>query len=144
MSERVSDLDRLRFSDQKDFSIEDLVILYRSVGWSSGDKPQELQAALANSHAVVSAWLQGSLIGLGSALSDGHLVVYYPHLLVQPRFQGRGIGRQIMDRLQAKYSSFHTQILVSDGKTIPFYERCGFRKAGHTQSMWIYAGGDHD
>ena len=144
MSEQASDLDRLRLSDRKDFPIEDLVILYRSVGWSSADKPRELQAALANSHAVVSAWLESRLIGLGNALSDGHLVVYYPHLLVQPEFQGAGIGRQIMERLQERYSSLHTQILVSDGKTIPFYERCGFRKAGRTQSMWIYAGGDHD
>jgi GNAT superfamily N-acetyltransferase len=144
MSERARDLDRLRFSDQKDFSIEDLVSLYRSVGWSSANKPRELQAALANSHSVVSAWLDQCLIGLGSALSDGHLVVYYPHLLVQPQFQGRGIGRQIMNRLQEKYSSFHTQILVSDGSTVRFYERCGFQKAGRTQSMWVYAGGDHD
>ncbi len=144
MSERAGELDRLRLSDRKDFSIEDLVALYRSVRWSSADKPQELRAALANSHAVVSAWFDGRLIGLGSALSDGHLVVYYPHLLVHPDFQGRGVGRRIMDRLREKYAPLHTQILVSDGSTIPFYERCGFRKAGQTQSMWIYAGGDHD
>ena len=45
MSERATDPDRLRLSDQKDFAIEDLVALYRSVGWSSADKPRELQAA---------------------------------------------------------------------------------------------------
>lgn len=144
MSDRGSNPDGLRFSDQKDFAIEDLVILYRSVGWSSADKPQELRAALANSHAVVSAWLDGRLIGLGSALSDGHLVVYYPHLLVHPEFQGAGIGGQIMERLRAKYASLHMQILVSEEALVPFYERCGFRRAGHTQSMWIYAGRDHD
>ncbi len=144
MSERARDLGRLRFSDQKDFAIEDLVILYRSVGWSSADKPRELQAALANSHAVVSAWIDRRLIGLANALSDGHLVVYYPHLLVHPEFQGAGIGGKIMERLQSGYSSLHTQILVSDEKTVTFYERCGFRKAGRTQSMWIYAGRDHD
>jgi GNAT superfamily N-acetyltransferase len=33
-------------------------------------------------------------VGLGNAISDGALVVYYPHMLVLPEYQGRGIGRR--------------------------------------------------
>ena len=47
-----------------------------------------------------------------------------------------------MDLLRAKYAGFHQQILVSGGKTIEFYKKCGFEKAGQ-QSMWIYKGGEH-
>ena len=35
------------------------------------------------------------LVGLGKAISDGHLVAYYPHLL--------GVGREIMQRLKSRY-----------------------------------------
>ena len=32
---------------------------------------------------------------------------------------------------------------AADGRAIAFYEGLGFRRAGHTQSMWIYAGSEH-
>ena len=83
-----------------------------------------------NSHSLVTAWFNGRLIGLGNALSDGHLVVYYPHLIVHPDFQGKGIGKLILERFREKYGNFHQQILVADGRAIDFYEKCGFEKAG--------------
>ena len=91
----------------------------------------------------MSAWDNEKLVGLGNAISDGILVVYYPHLLVLPEYQGRGIGMQLMERLMAKYDGFHQQMLVADGRAIEFYRKCGFQRAGNTEPMWIYAGGDH-
>ena len=69
--------------------------------------------AIAGSGFVVSAWDGDQLVGIGNALTDGHLVVYYPHLL------------------------------VAEGAAIALYEGCGFAQAGRTRSMWIYQGDDH-
>ena len=63
------------------------------------------------------------LIGLGNAISDGHLVVYYPHLLVDPEYQRKGIGSQLMKRLMAKYEGFHQHVLIADGRAIDFYRK---------------------
>ena len=101
-----------------------------------------LGRAIANSEFVVSAWDADQLVGLGNAISDGHLVVYYPHLLVAPAYQGRGIGRQLVAMLRQRYAGFHQQVLVAEGEAIAFYEKCGFVQAGRTSSMWIYQGGD--
>ncbi len=120
-----------------------IVALYKALHWSSADKPELLYKALIHSHSLVSAWQGEQLVGLGNALSDGYLVVYYPHLLVHPAYQGKGIGKMIMGKLSEKYSHFHQQILVSDGQTIDFYHKCGFVKAGQTQAMWIYQGNEH-
>ncbi len=117
--------------------------LYRANAWSSADKPTELVAALNNSHTLVTARMQDQLIGLGNAISDGHLVVYYPHLLVLPAYQGRGIGRKLLATMQTRYSGFHQQILLADGKAINFYRQSGFERAGGTAPMWIYSGTDH-
>ena len=122
---------------------DEVVALYRANDWSSADKPEQLLAALRNSHSLVTARLDGRLVGLGNAISDGHLVVYYPHLLVHPAFQGQGIGRQMMDALQQRYAGLHMQMLTADGRAISFYENLGFSRAGQTQPMWIYAGGEH-
>jgi len=117
--------------------------LYRSVQWSAARKPVQLVRALKRSHSVVTAWVEGSLVGLGNAVSDGSLVVYYPHLLVLPEFQRRGIGRQLMKRLMSRYRGFHQHILIAEAKAVPFYRKCGFNRAGKTTSMWVFKGREH-
>jgi GNAT superfamily N-acetyltransferase len=133
----------ITFSQQRDITIERILPIYQLNGWSSAQKPQALHQALLNSHTLISAWDDDRLVGIGNAISDGFLVVYYPHLLVHPSYQGQGIGKQIMDRLKQRYETLHMHMLVADGEAIQFYEKCGFTRAGNTEPMWIYAGNDH-
>jgi ribosomal protein S18 acetylase RimI-like enzyme len=122
---------------------EEVIGLYRSNGWSSADKPKELLAALRNSHSLVTARADGKLVGIGNAISDGHLVVYFPHMLVHPESQGKGIGKKMMTKMLQKYAGFHQMMLTADGKAIAFYKSLGFVRAGKTEPMWIYAGNEH-
>jgi GNAT superfamily N-acetyltransferase len=133
----------IRYSDARDMGVESVLALYRANDWSSARKPQLLHKALLASHSLISAWDRYKLVGLGNAISDGYLVVYYPHLLVLPDYQGHGIGTEIMRRLVARYEGFHQHMLVADGRALDFYHKCGFQRAGKTESMWIYAGDDH-
>jgi len=133
----------LRFSDTRDLTVEDILALYRANEWASAGKPGLLHQALRASHSLVTAWDGPRLVGLGNAISDGFLVVYYPHLLVLPEYQRRGIGAELMRRMLKRYEGFHQQVLVADGRALEFYRRCGFERAGKTESMWIYAGHDH-
>jgi ribosomal protein S18 acetylase RimI-like enzyme len=135
--------DTIRFSETRDLPFECVLALYRANAWSAVQKPDLLHQALLASHSLVTAWDGGKLVGLGNAISDGHLVVYYPHLLVLPEYQGRGIGTELMRRLMARYQGFHQHMLVADGRALDFYRKCGFERAGKTESMWIYAGHDH-
>ncbi len=121
----------------------EVIALYQANHWSSAHKPRALMAALAGSHTVVTARHQSKLIGLGNALSDGHLVVYYPHLLVHPDYQRNGIGSGIMRRLMERYAGFHQQQLTADGDAIAFYRSLGFERSGNTEPMWIYQGDEH-
>ena len=91
--------------------------LYRSVGWSAASKPTRLMNALEKSHTVITAWADGSLVGLGNAITDEGLVVYYPHLLVAPAYQRQGIGRNDRwYRLMSRYQGFHRAHAGSRGK----------------------------
>jgi GNAT superfamily N-acetyltransferase len=134
----------IAFRETGDLPREQVLALYQALGWSSAQKPDLLQGALVASDAVVTAWDRERLIGLGNAISDRHLVVYYPHLLVHPDYQGRGIGTQLMKMLMERYRGFHQQALLADGRAIEFYRRMGFTRAGSTEPMWIYDGHDHD
>ena len=136
------DLD-VAISLRDDIAEAEVLALYRANAWSSAEKPALLMAALRNSHSLVTARVAGELVGLGNAISDGHLVVYFPHILVLPEFHGRGIGRKMMQAFLERYGSFHQLMLTADGGAIEFYKRLGFVRAGHTEPMWIYAGTDH-
>ena len=89
----------IRYEDRKELPAQQVLALYQDLHWSSAEKPDLLLKALAGSHTVVTAWDGDRLVGLGNAISDGYLVVYYPHLCVHPDYQGKGIGCEIVQRL---------------------------------------------
>jgi len=133
----------LELSLEDNIETDEVVDLYRANGWSSAEKPEKLIPALNNSDSLVTARISGRFIGIGNAISDGFLVVYYPHMLVHPNYHGQGVGKAMMECLQKRYESFHQQMLVADGKAIEFYESLGFKRAGKTEPMWVYDGDDH-
>jgi GNAT superfamily N-acetyltransferase len=134
----------ITLSETRELDAEKVLNLYKTNKWSSAEKPEELMNALKNSYGLITAWDGDKLVGLANAISDGYLVVYYPHLLILPEDQGKGIGSMIMKQFAAKYAGFHQQILVADGRAIDFYKKCGFVKSGSCEPMWIYQGKDHD
>lgn len=144
-NKRMSDYiaSKVQLKDKKEVDLGQLIEVYRANKWSSAEKPELLYNALINSHTLITAWIDEKLIGLGNAISDGYLVVYYPHLLIHPDYQGKGIGKMIVNKLQEKYANFHQQMLTADGEAIEFYKKCGFDRAGKTEPMWIYQGNEH-
>jgi hypothetical protein len=74
----------ITISERRDIPKEDIIALYKANGWSAAEKPDRLYRVLMNSHSLITAWGGDRLIGPGNAISDGFLVVYYPHLLVHP------------------------------------------------------------
>ena len=129
-------MDEIQLKEIREIPLDDILALYRANEWSCLEKPRELYDALVNSHSLVTAWDGDDLVGLGNAISDGSLVVYYPHLLVLPEYQRRGIGKQIMERLKSNYRDSHQQVLLAEGP-VEFYRKCGFRSATGCDAMWI-------
>src|SRR6056297_1009616 len=126
------DKHKIILTEDKNFNKKDVLDLYKLNGWSSAQKPELLIKALKNSHTLLLAYYEDKLVGLGNALSDGYLAVYYSHLLVHPDFQGQGIGSRIMQRFQEIYGNFHQQVLIADGKAVEFFKKFGFKRAGKT------------
>ena len=132
----------IQIRDTPDVPKEAVLDLYRAVDWSSANKPEQLHQALLHSHSLVTAWNGEQLVGLANAISDGFLVVYYPHFVVHPDFQRKGVGQRMMARLMKRYEGFHQHSVIADKDAVVFYEKCGFEQSA-CKAMWIYDGNDH-
>lgn len=127
----------IEFKDTHDFSKEELQALFLSVDWSSGHFPDKLVKAMRGFSTVYSAWDADRLIGLICALDDGVMTAYIHYLLVRPEYQGRGVGKELVERMKARYRDYLRTVLVAYDEEIGFYEACGFKKADHASPMFI-------
>lgn len=120
----------------KEFTAAELARLFLSVGWESGKYPEKLQEAMAHSSVVISAWEGSRLVGLIRGLDDGATVGFIHYFLVDPDFQGRGIGAALLEKLMSQYTHLlHVKVMPSDSATLPLYEKFGFRQYPNYTAM---------
>ena len=77
------------------------------------------------------------LVGLICAMDDGIMTAYIHYLLVDPRYQGRGIGKQLVAKMKERYKDYLRIVVVAYDEEIGFYENSGFEKASHASPMFI-------
>lgn len=83
--------------------------------------------AFENSYSVVFVFDQDILIGFGRAISDGAYQGAIYDVAVLDAYQGRGVGRKIVEKLIENMSNCNIILYSAVGKEI-FYERMNFRK----------------
>jgi N-acetylglutamate synthase and related acetyltransferases len=128
----------ISYKTSKEFDVEQIRDLFLSVNWDSGKYPEKVVRGLRNSSAVISAWDGDKLIGLVRSLDDGETVAFLHYLLVDPEYQGEHIGNELMERILDGYKDFlHIKIMPSDPKTIPFYEKFGFKRYDNYSALEI-------
>ena len=120
-----------------DFSEQDLKDLFLSVEWSSGHFPEKLVIAMKNFKTVVSAWDGDKLVGMICAMEDGIMNAYVHYLLVRPEYQGKGIGKVLVEKIKETYKDYLRIVVVAYDKEMDFYAHCGFKKANDASPMFI-------
>lgn len=125
------------YKDTKEFSPGDLQELFLSVEWSSGHFPEKLAVAMQNSGSVYSAWDGEELVGLVNVLDDGVMTAYVHYLLVNPAFQGRGIGKELVRLVKEIYRDYLRIVLIAYDKEVDFYKNCGFEAGEDKTPMFI-------
>ena len=114
-------------------SLEQLLTLYDSVGWSAYTcEPDRLERAVTSSLSVFTAWDGPHLAGLVRAVGDGETILYIQDLLVRPSYQRRGIGRHLLEICLAQYPHVRQKVLLTDHTegNLAFYRACGFMPSG--------------
>ncbi|NEG88432.1 GNAT family N-acetyltransferase [Bifidobacterium aerophilum] len=118
----------IAYTEERNFTKDQVQQLFRSVGWVSGEYPDQLYKALMGSSTVVSAWDGDRLVGLVRALDDGAMLAYMHYVLVDPAYQGHGIAGHMVRMIQEKYRDFfYVEVMPEESKNASFYERFGFK-----------------
>ena len=115
------------YTEEKNFSKDDVQSLFLSVGWVSGEYPSRLHKALMNSSTVLTAWDNGQLVGLIRVLDDSEMVAYIHYVLVRPSHQGMGIAGEMMKRIKTKYQDYlYIEVMPEESKNAFFYQKYDF------------------
>ncbi len=109
---------------------EEYFALFESTGWNReyGLTAADLREAIGRSWCLITAYCAGRLIGTGRVISDGVFHALIVDVIVWPEWQGRGIGRSIMERLIERCRAAgirDVQLFCATGKA-GFYRGLGF------------------
>ncbi len=127
----------ITYKNTKEFTQKQLQELFLSVEWSSGHYPDRLVTAMRNYGSVFTAWDDDKLIGLISSMDDGIMTAYVHYLLVNPEYQGKGIGKQLVKMTTEHYKDYLRIVLIAYDKEVEFYKHCSFVPAEDKTAMFI-------
>jgi len=119
---------------KNDISFNDINALTEKVGWGNKfhQTEEKWQRVLTSSTHIAYIREDEKLIAFGRILEDGIMCMFYD-ICVHPDYQGKGIGKQIMDHLIDKIKDkeyISIGLFVWDGNETAseFYGKCGFEK----------------
>jgi predicted N-acetyltransferase YhbS len=95
-----------------------------------------IQAMLKNADVILTARLDGVLVGISRAITDFAYCTYLSDLAVDERLQRQGIGQELIRRTHEAAGLHTTLILLAAPKAQGYYPHIGMAKH---ESCWMIA-----
>jgi GNAT superfamily N-acetyltransferase len=86
------------------------------------DDIARLEAMLRNANLVVTARLDGALVGIARSMTDFAFCCYLSDLAVSEKVQGRGVGAKLLEFTRKHVGPAVSVILSSVPESVGFYE----------------------
>ncbi|MDD4495826.1 MAG: GNAT family N-acetyltransferase [Eubacteriales bacterium] len=106
---------------------KDIADLREAVGWNRMENVYK--NPLMTSYYHIACYDGDRLVGYVDTVSNGVTDAYIQDLTVDPAYQGKGIGTELMNRIITKLKEnkiFMISVIYGNTELAPFYERFGF------------------
>jgi ribosomal protein S18 acetylase RimI-like enzyme len=100
--------------------------------------PDVHERAFNKSHTVIFVFDDTDLIGFGRVISDGEYQAAMYDVAVLPSYQGKGIGKMIVQKIMERIPNCNVILYASPGKEV-FYEKENFRRMKTGMARFINA-----
>lgn len=108
-------------------------LFQRAAFWARDRRAEDMERAIAHSHPIVTASKADRLIGFARATSDGVFRATIWDVMIDPDYQGAGLGRRLVETLIAHpHMNRVERIYLMTTHQQRFYERIGFERNNTT------------
>ena len=113
---------------EPDLCLDDFVSILARSGLNARrpTDPATLDGMLRGAQVIVTARVQGRLVGVARSITDWAYCLYCSDLCVDRDWQGRGIGRALLAQTAAAAPDVRTCLLLSAPGAVSFYEQAGY------------------
>jgi len=99
-------------------------------------KAEDLQTVFTNSRYRCFVYDDAKIVGVGRALADGVDASYICDIAIHPEYQGKGIGKAVVNKLVALSKGHNKIILYSNPGKELFYAKLGFLKMNTAMAIY--------
>ncbi len=111
-------------------NVDQIMDLYINAGLKRPVEDRDrIKKMFANSNLIITAWDNDLLVGLARSLTDFCYSCYLSDLAVRASYQGKGIGRQLVEITKKKSGDESMLLLLSAPSALSYYPRIGLRNA---------------
>lgn len=121
------------YSSEPELNAAEFAELLRGSGLSQRrpTDPERLASMLRGAQLVITARDGDRLVGVARSVTDWAYCLYCSDLCVDLGYQGRGIGKTLLEHTAAAAPMVKTCLLLSAPDAVGFYEAAGFSRHAH-------------
>lgn len=128
--------------EENNLTYEEYVDIINTIGWKCPSK-RLLEKSLKNSMTAKYV-IDNKTVGMARFVTDGGYIVLVVDVMVKPEYQGKGIGKKLINNLLARAKdtledgeAMMIQLLSAAGKK-DFYKKFGFKDKPETVDAGMY------
>ncbi|OLS27379.1 MAG: hypothetical protein HeimC2_12170 [Candidatus Heimdallarchaeota archaeon LC_2] len=97
------------------------------------EEPDRIDKMLKHADLIITAWDEDLLVGVSRSITDFSYCAYLSDLAVHTKYQGKGIGKKLVEETRNNIGKDVMLFLFSAPKADSYYPHIGF----HKKDAWI-------
>jgi GNAT superfamily N-acetyltransferase len=120
--------------DLQEVDWERVIDLFQKINWKHR-LAQEIESAFKKSSFTIFVYHSGLIIAFGRVVGDGRYYAMLADIVVDPDYQGRGLGKYLVSTLNDQLVDYHFVNLSAAPGVDRFYKSLGWKKQ-KTAFIW--------